>query len=119
MSAELYRLHAAVCRIMAHPKRLEIINGLRRGETTLADLAAALGVSKPNLSQHLSQMLERGIVTRRRAGAAVFYRLANPKIVKACDLMREVLVEQLERHAVLAGQAGSASNKIREHRSAV
>jgi ArsR family transcriptional regulator len=101
---------------MAHPKRLEIINALRGGETTLTGLAETLNVSKPNLSQHLSQMLERGIVTRRRAGATVFYRLANPKIVRACDLMREVLVEQLERHAELAGQLGAGVGKPEKRR---
>ncbi len=104
MQNEIYRLHAAVCKIMAHPKRLEIINALRRGPATLSALAAATAMSKPNLSQHLGQMSERGIVERRRDGAEMRYRIANLKIIKACDIMREVLLEQLEKHRAMADE---------------
>ena len=107
MDDEIFRLHAEVCKIMAHPRRLQIINELRDGEVTLAGLAEALRAAKANVSQHLSQMRQRGIVERRREGAEVFYRLANPKIVKACDLMREVLLEQLEKHRTIADQMSS------------
>ncbi|MEE9456384.1 MAG: metalloregulator ArsR/SmtB family transcription factor [bacterium] len=107
MDDEVFRLHAEVCKIMAHPRRLQIINELRDGEVTLAGLAEALRAAKANVSQHLSQMRQRGIVERRREGAGVFYRLANAKIVKACDLMREVLLEQLEKHRTIADEMSS------------
>ena len=108
MDDEVYRLHAEVCKVMAHPKRLEIINTLRDGEVSLAGLSEALKVPKPNVSQHLSQMRQRGIVEGRREAGQVYYRLTNPKIVKACDLMREVLLEQLERQRVIADKISSA-----------
>jgi ArsR family transcriptional regulator len=41
-------------------------------------------------------MRQRGIVKKRKEGLSVFYRITNPKIVKACDLVREVLFEQME-----------------------
>ncbi|OGR26215.1 MAG: transcriptional regulator, partial [Desulfobacca sp. RBG_16_60_12] len=87
---------------LAHPKRLEAIERLREGEMSVTDLAEALEISQPNLSQHLTLMRQKGIVTTRREGLNVHYRLASPKIVKACDLMREVLVEHLEAGAALA-----------------
>ena len=98
----LYALQASICQTLAHPKRLEAIDRLRQGEISVTDLAEALDISQPNLSQHLTLMRQKGIVTTRREGLNVYYRLASPKIVKACDLMREVLVEHLEAGAALA-----------------
>ena len=99
---QLYKLHASICHTLANPKRLEIIDQLRRGEMSVTELAEALGISQSNLSQHLALMRQRGIVTTRRKGLNVFYKLSNPKIVQACDLMRQVLLEHLETDAELA-----------------
>jgi len=68
----------------------------------VTDLAEALHISQPNVSQHLALMKQNGIVTARREGLNVYYRLASPKIVKACELMREVLVDHLEASAASA-----------------
>jgi len=99
---KLYELHASICQSLSHPKRLEVIDRLRAGEMSVTDLAASLEISQPNLSQHLTLMRQKGIVTTHREGLNIYYRLASPKIVKACDLMREVLVEHLEASAALA-----------------
>ena len=53
-----------------------------------------------NISQHLSIMKAKEILTSRREGLHS-YRIANPKVVKACGLMKEVMMEQLERHGRL------------------
>ena len=98
----LYELHASICQVLANPKRLEIIDRLRAGEKSVSDLATALEVSQSNLSQHMGLMRQKGIVLARREGTNVYYRLANPKILKACDLMRQVLLEHLEAGAELA-----------------
>lgn len=93
---QIYELHAEVCKTLANPKRIEIINLLRSGEKSVASLLETTDLLKANLSQHLSIMRQKGIIHARKVGLNVFYRIANPKIVKACDLMREVLFEQLE-----------------------
>jgi ArsR family transcriptional regulator len=69
---------------------------------SVTDLAQALQISQPNVSQHLALMKQKGIVTARREGLNVYYRLASLKIVKACELMREVLVDHLETSAASA-----------------
>ena len=99
---QLYELHAAICQTLANPKRLEIIDRLRDGEMPVSQLAEAMAIGQANLSQHLAVMRQKGIVTTRRAGLNVYYRLSNPKIIKACDLMRQVLLEYLEAGAALA-----------------
>ena len=102
---QLYKLHAGICHTLANPKRLEIIDRLRDKELSVTELVEALEISQANLSQHLSLMRQRGIVTTRREGLNIFYRLSNPKIIKACDLMRQVLLENLESGAVLVETA--------------
>lgn len=99
---QLYKLHASICQTLANPKRLEIIDKLRSGDMSVTKLAEVLGISQSNLSQHLAIMRQKGIVTTRREGLSVHYRLSNPKITQACDLMRQVLLEHLEASTELA-----------------
>ena len=102
---QLYQLHASICHTLSNPKRLEIIDRLRNREISVTELADALEISQANLSQHLSIMRQKGIVTTRREGLNVFYSLSNPKITQACDLMRQVLLEYLEAGAELAAKS--------------
>ncbi|MEK7716766.1 MAG: metalloregulator ArsR/SmtB family transcription factor [Pseudomonadota bacterium] len=100
--SQLYELHASICQTLANPKRLEVIERLRDGEQSVTELAEAMKISQANLSQHLAVMRQKGIVATRREGLNVYYRLSNLKIIKACDLMRQVLLEHLEAGAELA-----------------
>lgn len=92
---QVFNMHAEVCKALANPKRLEIIYTLKEGELSAGELAKKLGISKANISQHLAVLRHRRVVTARREGVNIYYRISNPKIVKACGLMREVLIEQL------------------------
>ena len=102
---QLYELHASICQTLANPKRLEIIAHLRDGEKTVTEMMDVMQISQANLSQHLGLMRQKGIVIARREGLNIYYRLSNPKIIQACDLMRQVLLENLESGAVLVGTA--------------
>lgn len=98
----IFHLHAEVCKSMANPTRLKILAALQDGEKAVDEMAAALKVPKTNLSQHLAVLRHRGIVTARRDGLNVFYRCANSKMLKACELLRQVLLEQLaEGHELM------------------
>ena len=92
---KIFQMHAEVCKSMASPIRLKIINLLREGEKSVEELRERLKLPKANLSQHLSILRQRRIVTNRRSGLNVYYRCANPKMLKACEILREVLMEQL------------------------
>lgn len=110
---ELYVLHAEICKTLANPKRLEILNALRRGEVSVGELVRNLRLPKANVSQHLAMLRSRGVVKARREGLNVYYRVANPKIVRACNLMREVLVEHLDESARVTRKWGGASRGAR------
>jgi len=92
---KIYQLHSELCKSLSHPKRLEILNNLRDGEKSVSELLSVSECSKANLSQHLAVLREKRIISSRREGVNIFYRLANPKMIKACDIIREVLFEEL------------------------
>ena len=100
--AHLLRLQAEICKTLADSKRLMILHELRGGEKAVGQLVVELGLPQANVSQHLAILRERGIVTARREGTNVYYSLASPKIAEACDLVREVLVDQLAQNQALA-----------------
>lgn len=91
----LWEMQADICQTLANPKRLQIINLLRGQELSVGAMVSALKVAKANLSQHLSVMRQKGILTTRREGTVIYYRLATPRITEACKIMRQVLMEVL------------------------
>ncbi len=98
----IYELQAEISKTLAHPLRLAILHNLKSGEKTVNELTAALGASQSNISQHLALMRKVQIVRTRKSGSAVFYRVASPKISQACDMVREVLLEQLSEKQEMA-----------------
>ena len=95
-SMELHDLHARLCKAIADPKRLMIINVLRDGPMTVGELAVDLELSQSNTSQHLAILRERGVVHAEKDGLNVYYSLTSQKVVKAIDMLREVMVDQLD-----------------------
>lgn len=72
---------------------------------SVGDLAGRLSVAIGNLSQHLNMMKQRQVLVSRKDGNVVYYRLANPKILRAFDLIREILLEGMQRQNVLVQHA--------------
>ena len=101
MEDQIYAYHAEMCQVLSHPKRLEAINVLRDGEMSVTELSQKLGLTVGNLSQHLSMMKERHILLTRKEGNMVYYRIANPKLIRCFDMMREMLFEQIRQDAAL------------------
>lgn len=99
---KIFEVQAAICQTLANAKRLEIIAVLGRKELTVGNIAEKMGLRMANLSQHLSIMKDKGILEARREGVHIYYRLSNPKVLKACSLMKEVMIEQLERQGALS-----------------
>ena len=93
---ELNQLHASVCKGLADPKRLLIINALRNGEMSVGEICEELDLPQANVSQHLAIMRERGLVNARKDGQFVFYSLTTMKIVEAVDLLRQVMAMHYE-----------------------
>ena len=102
---QVFNLQAEICKTLANPKRLEIIYALKEGELAAGELVKRLGIPKANVSQHLAILRQRRVVVSRRDGVNIYYSIANPKIVQACALMREMLMEQLKEDGRLVSKA--------------
>ena len=101
MEDQIYAYHAEMCKVFSHPKRLELINALRDKEMSAGELGKRLGLTPANLSQHLTMMRERHILASRKEGNMVYYRIGNPRLLEAFDLLREILFEQIRQDAAL------------------
>jgi ArsR family transcriptional regulator len=98
-------LQASLLRSLASANRLRILHLLGTRCCEVNEVARELDMSQATASQHLGVMRSVGLVEAVRDGRSVTYRLADPQILAACDLMRDVLVRRLSRLGDLAAAA--------------
>jgi DNA-binding transcriptional ArsR family regulator len=102
---EITNLQAEVLKVLSSSRRLEILHCLAEEPMEVGRLAAELGASQPNVSQHLAIMRAAGLVEATRDGRAITYRITDPDVMVACALMRGVLERRLARLARVADNA--------------
>ena len=105
LSREILERHANLCRVLAHPSRLFIVELLFDTERSVGEIADSIGQSVSTTSQHLRLLKDSSVVATRREGHAVFYALKYPKLVTACRLIREELLEELRDSGEVAARA--------------
>ena len=88
-------MHADLCKTLANPIRLELLGLLRNGGRSVNELTVLTGIAQATVSQHLALLRQRGVVSTKKEGVSVYYEITNPKMIKACDMVREVLFEQI------------------------
>jgi DNA-binding transcriptional ArsR family regulator len=107
---KIFELQCQICKAMAHPVRLEIVEYLHKHEMSAAALLEALATSKANLSKNMALLMQVGIVEAIRDGRQVSYRLAHPEIHEACVIMRSILYQRLKQGEKLASTIGSSGS---------
>ena len=90
---EAYNKNAGIYKVMANPKRLEILNLLAVWEMSVDDIAETIGISKANASQHLALLRHAHLVSVRRTGLNAFYKIIDPKIVQPCHIFHDLRKE--------------------------
>jgi ArsR family transcriptional regulator len=95
VDTEIFKRQALICKSFAHPARLQILDQLGNGERGVTELQELLGLSKTNISQHMSILKSAGVLSTRREGKQVYCSLAMPEIKQACQLIRRVLQNQI------------------------
>jgi ArsR family transcriptional regulator len=83
--------YAAVGRALADPKRLCVLESLAAGELSVSELSVRVGCQVPNMSQHLAVLRSAGLVSTRRDGNTVFYRLADARVIEAYRLIQTIV----------------------------
>ena len=91
---EFYIKWAELFKIMSNPKRLEILNIIKDREVTVNEISKILGTRKSNTSQHLAYLRYTGIVTAKRNGKNIFYKLVDPKIIDSCKILSEIKINK-------------------------
>jgi len=86
-----YEPAADLLRLLAHPARLAILQILREGEACVCHIESLLGLRQAYVSQQLMFLRQGGVVSMRRQGWNVFYRVNDPRIFAVVDALNEIL----------------------------
>jgi DNA-binding transcriptional ArsR family regulator len=117
MESDLIPLVAARFKALSDPRRLVLLSALQGGERTVTDLAETTKRPQPNVSQHLASLARAGLVEARREGTRVFYRIADPYVLRICDAVCDSLAAQAradeKNQAVVARARKSRAGGVR------
>lgn len=89
---EVLHRAAEIIKMLGHPDRLKIVEVLEQGETSVSAIQEVLGLPQAIVSQHLAKMRGCSIVSSRRDGNHVYYRIVEPKVghilrcIRSCDM---------------------------------
>lgn len=98
----LYRMQADLCQTLADPTRLELLSLLSERPLAVKELVELLGQRQAKVSQHLALLRQRGIVRAERVGNEMHYTLVDARILEACHITREILLQHLAQQGTLA-----------------
>lgn len=85
-----------VLKLLANEDRLLLLCHLAQGESCVSDLAAALGIRQPSLSQQLAILRSENVVSTRRDGKRIFYSIAQPEILQLLQLLHTLYCPNLQ-----------------------
>ena len=114
---EITMLQAEILKILASPRRIEILHALANGPIEVGGIARQIDASQPNVSQHLAAMRTAGLVDAERVGREVRYRLSDPDVIVACGVMRSVLERRLSRLGRMADARGGPASDTPRRRA--
>ncbi len=92
---ELFERQVLICKALANSTRLHILELLGRREWVAGELQEELGVSGPNLSQHITVLKTAGVIVRRKQHKQVYLSLAMPEVKGICKSIRSLVRAQI------------------------
>jgi DNA-binding transcriptional ArsR family regulator len=95
MPQQVANFKAEFFKALAHPIRIRIVDSLRGGEKGVSELSEMLQLEPANVSQQLTVLRFRNIVTSRKSGSSVFYSVSDPALFKLLDVAKEIFNNQL------------------------
>ena len=81
---------ARLLKSLSNENRLMILCQIGDGERQVADLLPLVGLSQSALSQHLAKLRDEALVSTRRDGTTIFYRIADPAVLKVIAVLAEI-----------------------------
>ena len=95
MDERLFSMEAEFFKALAHPTRVRILKHLRDAERCVCEFTEDLDVEQSNMSQHLAILRKQGIVSFRKDGLKVIYKINYPETFEILDLVEKILVAQV------------------------
>lgn len=95
-------------RLLGEPLRLKLVAALAGGEQSVSDLVEMTGAGQPNVSKHLAALAQGGLVRRRKVGLVALYSIADPLVLRLCDVLCAGVQEGAARQAQALGVATAA-----------
>jgi len=92
-------------RLLGEPLRLKLVAALAGGEQSVGDLVELTGAGQPNVSKHLAALAQGGLVRRRKLGLVALYSIADPLVLRLCDVLCAGVQEGVARQALALGVA--------------
>jgi DNA-binding transcriptional ArsR family regulator len=114
IDADLIPRVAARFKALADEGRLALLSALQRGEKSVGALAELTGRPQPNVSQHLASLTHAGLVEARREGTRIYYRIADPTILRICEAVCDSLAPRVRgdrKHAIEPGRRRRAGGE--------
>jgi DNA-binding transcriptional ArsR family regulator len=90
--------------VLSTPLRLKIISAVCEKEKHVSELLAQIDTTQPNMSQHLAALHRKGILSRRREGAQVFYGLQSERVATLCRAVCTQVAIELEEEGTATQQ---------------
>ena len=81
---QVFEQAAELFGLMSSPLRLRIVSELCSRELNVGELMERIGTTQPNMSQHLAVLYRAGVLSRRRDGAQMYYRIGNASVSAIC-----------------------------------
>lgn len=98
-------------RALGEPQRLRILQVLEGGPRTVGEVAAALAGNQPNISRHLQELHEAGMLRRRREGNSIYYSIGDPVVHELCALVCGCAQREMDAELAALRGAGDAGAK--------
>jgi len=87
MSSDAVNVVAARFKVLSEPIRLQILQYLENGESSVTNVTKGVNSTQPNVSKHLKMLQDEGLVAKRQDGNTVYYRIADQTVFELCDVV--------------------------------
>ena len=101
MKEEIYEAQAEYFKALSHPTRIKIVEYLRKRERCVCEIFPYLGEEQSNISRHLAALKRAGILSSRKKGVSVFYKVQDENVFKILDLVLSSVKKMARERAAL------------------
>ena len=101
MSPEAISYVAGRFKVLSEPLRLQILQHLQKGESSVSAITQVVRSTQPNISKHLKILQDEDLVARRQDGNTVYYRIADESVFALCDVVCGSLKQRFSERSAM------------------